>query len=107
MPWANPYKAEPGQELDQAIHQNLFEGAPLNAPPYSTDEALAERIRSRLKDLYGYRVQIGRTRMKSPLYFARFESGASTSTEVLAETLPLAVCRLAMVLASKENAAAH
>jgi hypothetical protein len=36
--------------------------------------------------------------MSSRKFFARYDSDPSTATEALAETEPLAICRLALVL---------
>lgn len=74
---------------------------------YSTDESAADRVKARIKSMYGYPVETGQTKMKPRKFFARFESGPSTSTEVLADTLPLAICRLALVIAAKRDPAAH
>lgn len=65
---------------------------------YSTDSKAAEKVRTHLKALFGYAVSVGETRLRTRRYFARLESGASTSTEALAETMPLAICRLALVM---------
>lgn len=67
--------------------------------PYSTDAKAADKVRARIKSLYGYSVSTGETRLRAPRrFFARLESGPSTSTEVLADTVPLAICRLALVM---------
>jgi hypothetical protein len=93
----NPYKASPGPQTDRAIHRRYFvsDGTVL---PYSTDDEAAFKLRARIKVVYGYPVQVGETKTRPRQYFARFESGPSTATEVLAETLPLAVCRLGLVI---------
>lgn len=106
MTGTNPYKAPPGAETDKAIHERFFEPSS-PAPAYSTDVSAAEKVRARMKAIYGYPVETGQTRTRPRRYFARFESGPSTSTEVLAETLPLAICRLALVIMSKRDPAAH
>jgi hypothetical protein len=36
--------------------------------------------------------------MATKRFFARYDSDPSTATEVLAETEPLAICRLALIL---------
>jgi len=103
LPFQNPYKAPAGSELDAWIHANLF--ADENSPPlpYSTDQKAGEKVRSRIKTIYGHRVETGTTRLRDTPFFARFESGPSTSTETLAESLPLAICRLALVLGVKRD----
>ena len=98
----NPYKADSGPEVDAAIHEHFFapDGPVL---PYSTDDSSAEKVRARIKALYKYPVQVGVTKTRPPKFFARFESGPSTSTEVLAETKALAICRLALVIGMKRD----
>ena len=103
MPFDNPYKAPSGRELDSWIHVNLFRGDGSLAPLYSTDERAAEKVRARIKVLYGHRVETGTTRLRNTPFFARFESGPSTSTEALADSLPLAICRLALILGMKHG----
>jgi hypothetical protein len=97
---ANPYKMPAGSELDQIVHDLLFtELRTNNPPPYSTDLRSAEKVKTKLKALFGHAVVTGHTKLKNKPHFARFETGPSTSTEVLAETVPLAVCRLALLIA--------
>ncbi|HEV8542734.1 MAG TPA: hypothetical protein VGR78_10120 [Verrucomicrobiae bacterium] len=100
----NPYKASAGAELDTLIHENFFAAAG-ETMPYSTDNSAAEKLRNRLKSLYGFPIETGQTRSRRPTFFARFDNGPSTSTEVLAENYPLAICRLALVIASKHSPA--
>lgn len=104
MQFGNPYKAPAGEDLDAWIHKNLFSGKPEDALPYSSDEKAAEKVRLRIKALYGSKVETGSTKLRQPRYFARFETGPSTSTETLAESLPLAICRLALVVAFNREA---
>lgn len=102
----NPYKAVAGPQTDDAI-QNRYFSAGVPAPSYSSDDSAAEKVRARIKAIYGYPVQTGQTKTHPRRYFARFESGPSTSTEVLADTLALAICRLALVIAAKRDPAVH
>jgi hypothetical protein len=102
----NPYKASPGPDTDKAIHDHFF-GSGANLLPYSIDPHAAEKVRSRIKSVYGYPVQVGETKTRPRQYFARFESGPSTSTEALADTQALAICRLAMVISTKRDPASH
>jgi hypothetical protein len=86
--------------LDKLIHVRLFG---LNehdgeVPAYSADPAASAKVRSKLKSLYGHPIIIGQTRMSGRKCFARYDSDPSTATEVLAETEPLALCRLAVIL---------
>lgn len=102
----NPYKAPAGSETDEAIHAQFFAGDG-GVLPYSTDDSSAERVRTRLKTLYKRPVQVGETRTHPPKFFARFDTGPSTSTEVLAESKALAICRLALVIGMKRDPAAQ
>ena len=104
---SNPYKAAPGPDLDLVIHQTFFPentSAPL---AYSTNEEAAEKLRARLKARYRFAIVTGQTKTRPRHYYARCESGPSTSTEALADTLPLAICRLALVVSAKHDPASH
>jgi hypothetical protein len=102
LQFGNPYKAAPGVDLDAWLHEYYFGRTREEPLPYSTDEKAAERLRARMKSLYGYKVETGST-VRTSRFFARLESGPSTSTETLAETLPLAVSRLALVVALRRD----
>jgi len=86
--------------LDKLIHTRLFgeNDSDANVPAYSTDSSASGKVRSKLKSLYGHPIVVGTTRMSGRKHFARYDSDPSTATEVLAETEPLALCRLAAVL---------
>jgi hypothetical protein len=93
----NPYHFPAGPELDNAIHERCFGG--IGEPlPYSSDPKAAEKVRGKIAALFGYSVSIGQTRLRHRRYYARLETGPSTATEVLAETTPLAICRLALLV---------
>jgi hypothetical protein len=95
----NPYRAAEGRELDATIHRKFFSGGALAfCPAYSTDVAQARKLKQQLQAHYRVPIQSGRTRINGRNWFARYGSDPSTCTEVLAETLPLAICRLALVL---------
>jgi hypothetical protein len=94
--------ASPGPEVDRAILEQFFSGNG-NVLPYSTDAGSADMVRSRLKAMYKCPVLIGETRTRPKKYFARFDSGPSTATEVLAETQALAICRLALLIGMKRE----
>ena len=96
----NPYTFPAGPELDAIIHRKLFGQNAENeqAPPYSTSSSESSRVRSKLKSNYGRPIVIGQTRMSNKRFFARYDSDPSTATEVLAESEPLAICRLALIL---------
>ena len=98
----NPYRVPAGRQLDSLIHQEIFgnDGTSM-IPNYSTEESAADEVKDRLKVLYKYRIITGTTRIPGKRWFARQESGPSTSTEVVAEAYPLAICRLALVLSQK------
>ena len=82
------------------IHARLFgKGDEVDkAPAYSTDASFGSKVRARLKSVYGHPIIVGQTRMAGRKHFARYDSDPSTATEVLAETEPLAICRLAAIL---------
>jgi hypothetical protein len=96
----NPYTYPAGPELDAIIHQGLFgqNGQSDYIPSYSTSSPDSARVRTRLKSNYGHPIVVGQTRMANKRFFARYDSDPSTATEVLAETEPLAICRLALIL---------
>ena len=95
----NPYTVKASEALDREIHEHIHgesgEGSP---PPYSSSDREAEGLRRRLKRDYRTSITTGKTRIKGKPYFARYGSDPSTSTEVLAETYPLSICRLALLL---------
>lgn len=97
---ANPYSFPAGPELDEIIHRGLFGVKNENGrvPSYSTSAVELTKIRSRLKSNFGHPIVTGQTRMATKRFFARYDSDPSTATEVLAETEPLAICRLALIL---------
>lgn len=97
----NPYTLPAGKELDAVVTELLYPGSePL---PFSTDTRLADKVKAQLKALYGFPIVEGKTRLPGRKYFARFESGPSTSTEVLAETREVAICRLAVLIQSNHK----
>jgi hypothetical protein len=101
----NPYTFPAGPELDEVIHRRLFGQKTENEsiPGYSTNPADSARVRSKLKSNYGHPIVVGQTRMANRRFFARYDSDPSTATEVLAETEPLALCRLALLLMKRTN----
>ena len=99
----NPYKANPGVELDNWLHEHFFAETSQEPLPYSSNERASEKLRARIRSLYGYKVYTGTTSVRTGKFFARLETGASTSTETLAETLPLAIARLALVVALRRD----
>ena len=102
----DPYKLPPGRELDRLVHERLFSNdGNSDVPEYSADQKAADKVRSRIKNLYGHSVTLGETKLRSRRFFARLESGPSTSTEVLAESYPLAICRLALIVSQSRGGA--
>jgi len=99
----NPYKANAGADLDIRLHDYFFANTADQPLAYSTDEKAADKLRARMRSFYGYRVETGTTSLRHARFFARLESGPSTSTETLAETYPLAICRLALVVAMRRD----
>jgi hypothetical protein len=100
----DPYRMPSGSDLDGLLHRFLFKASDDVTPPaYSTDLREAEKVAARLKSNFEMKnLTTGRTRLSHKPFFARHESGPSTSTEVIAETLPLAICRLALLQVVKD-----
>jgi hypothetical protein len=104
MPGTNPYTAQASAELDREIHAHLVgDSSAEEIPAYSSSERAADRLRRWLKSEYGTSITTGKTRIKVKPYFARYGTDPSTSTEVLAETYPLSICRLALLLISRDS----
>ena len=97
----NPYTVPAGPELDQLVHSLVMRQDGANCPPYSTNHEAAHRVLIRLKSLGRDRVTIGNTRIRERRWFARYETNPSDGTEVMADTLSLAICRLALIKISK------
>jgi hypothetical protein len=95
----DPYKADPGPELDAVIHLRLMKlSVPAGpCPPYSTDKDTAKRVLSVLRTGKPS-VIVGRTSLEGGRsWFARYERTAINGTEVFGDTFALAVCRLALL----------
>jgi hypothetical protein len=100
----NPYKAPASREMDSIINQGLFGETNSSAcPSYSTDDSLVHKIRRKVQSTFNTKITLGRTQIKSTPYFARYGSDVSTSTEVLAETKSLAICRMALLLIQRSE----
>jgi hypothetical protein len=100
----NPYRASAGEETDRIIHERLFgESGESDCPAYSTDDRLVQRVKRKLRADYSTSITTGKTRIKAKPFFARYGSDPSTSTEVLAETMPLAICRMALLLIQRDH----
>ena len=100
----NPYKAPASRQMDSIINQGLFgETSSSTCPSYSTDDRLVHKIRRKLQSTYNTTITLGRTRISAMPYFARYGTDVSTSTEVLAETKSLAICRMALLLIQRNE----
>ena len=99
----NPYNVQEGPELDNLIHVRVMRQTDSKSPPYSTEEKAARRVLARLKSASTRTVVVGQTALRKKRWFARYETDASDGTEVLAETFPLAICRLALLRVTKED----
>lgn len=93
----DPYRMPAGPQLDELIHTRVMGLSDREYLPYSTDEKAAKRVLARIKADSGRTVVVGKTALRTARYFARYESDPSDGTEALAETLPLAICRLALI----------
>lgn len=94
----DPFHLPAGSELDAHIHHCFLKQAlSRECPAYSTDAAAAEIVRKHLEREYRGRIVTGRTTMSKSPWFARYEIDRGNPTEVLAETYPLAICRLAVL----------
>ncbi len=95
----DPYQIPAGPKLDELIHQRVMGRSGGECPPYSSDEKAARSVLAKVKSYGDRTVVVGRTALRRKRWFARYESDASDGTEVLAESLPLAICRLALLRA--------
>ena len=100
----DPFKVEASPGLDAVIHEELFEGDEnIECPSYSSRRQSGLKVASKLEIHYGIIVRLGRLRVKEhKMYFARAGTDKDTSTEILAVSLSLAICRLAIVLLQRE-----
>ena len=96
----DPYHVQAGRELDQMVHLQVMRQNDNDCPHYSTDEKAARRVLAQLKAISSATVITGQTSLRKKPWFARYETDASDGTEVLADTLPLAICRLALLRVS-------
>lgn len=98
----NPYKVDVGIDLDQMIHALVLGRTDRsNVLPYSEDDRAVTHVVSAVKSRFGVKIVTGKTRIRNQPWFARYGSDPSTMTETVAETLPLAICRLALLVAYK------
>lgn len=98
----DPYKVPAGRELDALIHYRVLKRALSDAAPcYSTEPNATEALKKEMEKEYGIHITAGTTNIVATRWFARYEIEPGNPTEVLAETYPLAVCRLSLLCASK------
>lgn len=98
----NPYELPPGPELDALIHHSILgQRSTANCPPYSTDSATIDQAKRNIQAALGISIISGKTKFHRKPWFARYQTDASDGTEVLAETYPLAICRLALLKKQK------
>jgi hypothetical protein len=104
MKKTDAYRAQEGEATDKLIHEMLFgELNGIECPPYSSSNQEASRVLRQLKRNFKTSIVTGRTQSRLKPYFARYGTDVSTSTEVLAETLALAICRLALLLLQRDK----
>lgn len=99
----NPYEAPAGRDLDARVHVRFMreDTDPASCPRYSTNMRDAREVLRRLRASYSRPVICGRTTLADRSWFVRAMTDSQRGTEVLAETLPLAICRLAVIRAAK------
>lgn len=101
----DPFKVEASPELDTVIHRHLFpEDDPGLLPHYSSRRKDGLQVADRLEDDFGIEIRLGRLRMQEhKMYFARAGSHKESASEILAVSLSLAICRLAILLLQRSG----
>jgi hypothetical protein len=98
----DPFHAPAGKELDAHIHYRILKQALTpECPRYSTDSEAAEILRRYIESAFGVRVVSGRTSTSKLPWFARYEIDQGNPTEVLGDTYPVVICRLAILRANR------
>jgi hypothetical protein len=98
----DPYVAAAGRELDAWIHFRVLKnGLSHEYPAYSSDERAACDLKQWVEDQFQIEIVVGRTELRTKRWFARYEFDPGNPTEVLAETEPLAICRLCALAAQR------
>lgn len=106
--WPNPYSIEAGPELDALIQHQVLKAPSAHANPcYSTDSKAADSLRYIIESQYKNRFVTGTTNTYTRTWFARYEVQPGNPTEVLAETYPLAICRLALLRVMEGDEGCH
>ncbi len=101
----DPFKVEASPILDEVIHQNLFPDSQEDeCPSYSSRRRNGLQVADELETIFGISIRLGRLRVKEhKMYFARAGRDKESATEVLAVSLSLAICRLAIILLQRES----
>ena len=101
----DPFKVEASAALDALIHEHLFDGTDSEScPTYSSRRQNGLQVADKLEDHYGLNIRLGRLRVKEHrMYFARAGRDKDTASEILAVSLSLAICRLAVLLLQRET----
>ena len=92
------YKLQASNFLDESIYVNLMDYG-IERQEFSTDVKAAKYLVKVLRKPLGTKVETGKASRGK--YYARYGTDPSTTTEVLAETFPLAVSRMAMLALNK------
>ena len=100
------FKVEAGPILDKVIHTLLFAGneSEEDCPSYSSRRQNGLQVAEELESLFGINIRLGRLRVKEhKMYFARAGREKESATEILAVSLSLAICRLAILLMQRKD----
>lgn len=92
------YQLQPSNFLDESIYVNLMDYG-IERQEFSTDVKAAKNLVKILRKHLRTKVTTGKASRGK--YYARYGTDPSTTTEVLAETLPLAVSRMALLALNK------
>ena len=94
------YNLKPSYFLDESIYVNLMD-YDIDRQEFSTDVKAAKNLVKVLRKHLRTKVETGKASRGK--YYARYGTDPSTTTEVLAETLPLAVSRMAMLALNRNR----
>ncbi|MBM3834390.1 MAG: hypothetical protein FJ403_14195 [Verrucomicrobia bacterium] len=98
----NPYQLAAGRDLDAHIHYHVLGNPPSHSiPNYSTDPSEADKLKQAIEAEYELTIEIGQSHVRHKPWFARYEVNEGNPTEVLAESYPLAICRLVILRATR------
>ncbi len=101
----DPFKVEASAVLDAVIHKSLFpDSEEEECPSYSSRRQNGLQVAEELEALFGISIRLGRLRVKEhKMYFARAGREKESATEILAVSLSLAICRLAVLLLQRDS----